>query len=82
MQPTPGGNGLRRIAWLFRPPILRLQQIRVSAAGDVKRMSTRTNQTAFFLNQRQVALADRAKVHSSEFTRWTRRKRLVDAVDL
>jgi len=69
MQSTPRRNGLHRVPRLFRPPVLWLEQIRVPAAGNVKRMSARTEQAAFFPNQRQVAFADGAKEHSSEFTR-------------
>ena len=38
VQPPPRRNGRNRIAWLIRSPILRLEQIDVSAARDIEGM--------------------------------------------
>ena len=63
VQSPPGCDGSRRVARLRGSPLLRLEQVDVSAARDVKRMFARTEPPPFFSNQRHVAAADGAKEH-------------------
>ena len=58
-----------RVARLLGSPILRLEQVDVSAARDVERMSARTNHSPLLARQRQVAAADGAEEHDS-IVRW------------
>jgi len=65
VQATAGRDGGRGIARLLRSPLLRLQQIDVSAARYVERMPARAEQPPLLARQRQVALAHRAEEHGS-----------------
>jgi hypothetical protein len=65
VQSPPRRYSSRGIARLFRSPLLRLEQVDVSATRDVERMSTRTEQSPFLARQRHVAMADGAEEHAS-----------------
>ena len=65
MQPAPGRNRGNAIAWILRAPVLRLQQIDIAAARDVKRMSCRAEKTIAIPFQRLAAVANGAEEHGS-----------------
>jgi hypothetical protein len=58
---------IRRIARLLRPPVLRLEQIEISAARGVERMLAGANQAAVFTSERKAAIAHRTKEHQVFF---------------
>jgi hypothetical protein len=53
-------DGSLSVARLLGSPILRLEQVDVSATRDVERMSARTNDTPLLAQQRLVAVSDGA----------------------
>lgn len=61
MQSPARRDGCIRVAWLFRSPVLRLQQIDVAATGDVDGVSARAENPPFLADQRQPAAAHRAE---------------------
>ena len=63
VQSPTGRDGRQRVAGLLRPALLRLQQVEVSAAGDVEGMSARTEQSPLRARQLQVAATDGAEEH-------------------
>ncbi len=70
VQSPPGRRGSRCVAWRFGSPLLRLEQIDVSAARDVERMAAWTQQppllfSAHLARQGHVAVADGAAEHAS-----------------
>ena len=58
-------NGRNGVARLIRSPILRLEQIDVSAAGDVEAMPSRTKHLSLVAGQGQAAIADGTHQHAS-----------------
>src|ERR1700691_5273062 len=58
-------NGRNGVARLIRSPILRLEQIDVSAAGDVEAMPSRTKHLSLVAGQGQAAIADGTHQHGS-----------------
>ena len=64
VQSPPRRDGSRRVARLLGSPLLRLEQVDVSAARDVERMSARTEQSPLLAHQRHVAIADGAEEHA------------------
>gem|GEM_PF-641251 len=60
-KPPPRRDRLRRIARHPRAPILRLQQIEVTAARDVEGMSALADRAALLDDERRVAIADGAE---------------------
>src|ERR1700682_6273176 len=68
MQPPAGCHGRRGIAWALGSPVLRVQQVDVTAARDIEGMSARTDQPPLLARERQVAVAYRAEEHSSSVT--------------
>src|SRR5713101_6559756 len=87
VQSPPRCYGSRSVARALRSPLLRLEQVDVSATRDVERMSARTEQSPLSAPQRHVAIADGAEEHGSIVTAggrssgyrnswWGRRPRL------
>jgi hypothetical protein len=65
VQSPPPRDGSRCVAGLLRSPVLRLEQVDVSATRDVERMPARTDQAPVLARQRHSAVADRAEKHAS-----------------
>jgi hypothetical protein len=61
----PRRDGLRRIAGVLGSPFLRLKQVDIPAASDVKGMSPRTDHAPFIEHQRLTAASHRAQEHST-----------------
>jgi hypothetical protein len=64
VQPSPRGNGRSRVAGLLRSPILRLEQIDVSASGDIEGMPAFTKQPPQATYQGQAAIANGTLQHA------------------
>src|SRR5258708_3167590 len=58
VQSPPRRHRFRSIARLLRSPILRLEQVDVSATRNVERMPARTENSTFLALQRQMAIPD------------------------
>ena len=65
VQLPPRLEGGRCVARLFRSPLLRLEQVNISATRNVERMAARTEQAALLAHQWKVAMADGAEEHGS-----------------
>ena len=65
VQSAPSCDSSRCIAGLTRPAVLRLEQIDVSAAGDIERMPTRTDHAPIGALEWRAAAADGAQEHAS-----------------
>src|SRR4029078_5786754 len=59
-----------RVARLLRSPLLRMQQVDVSAARDVERMSARTNQSPLLADQCHMTVADGTEEHTANVGAW------------
>ena len=68
MQAAAGGDGIHGIAWMFRAPLLWLQQIDVPAACDVEGMAARTRHPPRVAYQFELAAAHGAKEHPTSVT--------------
>jgi hypothetical protein len=68
MQTPSRCNSLRRIARMLGPPLLRLQQIDISAAGDVERMPASANHSPILARKADTAPAHGTKEHSTSVT--------------
>src|SRR5258708_5590161 len=66
VQSPPGFDGGGGIARLIRSPVLRLEQVDVSTARDVKGVSARTEHSPLLARERHAAIADWTKEHCVE----------------
>ena len=63
VQTLPADKSSRGVAWMLGPPLLRLQQVDVSASGDVEGMASLAEQPPAFAMQRQAAIANWTEEH-------------------
>lgn len=77
MQATSGGNGFGGIAGLFGAAVLGLQQVDVTAAGDVEGMALRAEELFAVAKQRLVAVADGTEEHPVECSGQMRKVRFL-----